>query len=64
MKRTSMTLILLGFICLIAFDIIGSEVDSDGKLVEPFFLIPISWLCFITGGILAVAQFIKRRIAK
>jgi len=64
MKRTSMTLFLLGFMCLVAFTVIGSEVDADGKLVEPFFLIPIAWLCFMAGGFLAIAHFIKRRIAK
>jgi hypothetical protein len=64
MKRTSMGLFLLGFLCVIAFTAIGSEVAADGKLIEPFFLIPLAWLFFLTGGMLAIAHFIKGRIAK
>jgi hypothetical protein len=48
--------------CIVAFEVIGSEVTEDGTLVEPFFLIPIAWLLFVTGGILAIATFIKGRL--
>ena len=48
--------------CLIAFQVIGSEVAEDGTLVEPFFLIPVAWLLLLTGGILAIATFIKGRL--
>jgi len=48
--------------CIVAFEVIGSEVNDDGTLVEPFFLIPIAWLLFVTGGILAIATFIKGRL--
>jgi prepilin signal peptidase PulO-like enzyme (type II secretory pathway) len=64
MKRISLALFLLGFLCLFAFMIIGSEVAADGMLIEPFFLIPLAWLFFLTGGMLAIAHFIKGRIGK
>jgi hypothetical protein len=63
-KRAAFGMFLLGSLCLVAFNVIGSEVADDGKLVEPFFLIPLAWLFFLTGGMLAIAHFIKRRIAK
>lgn len=47
------TPILLGVICLIAYNMIGSRVESDGTLVEPFFLIPLSYL-FIFSGMISV----------
>ncbi|KXY39144.1 group-specific protein [Bacillus cereus] len=51
--------ILLGVLCIIMFNIIGSEVKPDGTLVEQFFLIPLAYLFVFTGiiAILFVAVF-------
>ena len=62
MKRAAIALIIAGLGCLVAYSLIGSSVAEDGTLVEPFFLIPIAWLLFLTGGILAISTFIKGRI--
>jgi hypothetical protein len=62
MKRFSIGLMLAGIGCAIAFEVIGSSVADDGTLVEPFFLIPIAWLLFLLGGILAISTFVIRRI--
>ncbi|HFK1710343.1 putative membrane protein [Bacillus sp. RC55] len=43
----------LGVLCIIMFNIIGSEVKPDGTLVEPFFLIPLAYL-FVFTGIIAI----------
>jgi len=40
-------LLLLGLACHAAFRIIGSEIASDGRLVEPFFLLPIGYLLYV-----------------
>ncbi len=40
---------VLGIACLVAFNIIGSHIDNDGTLVEPFWLIPIGYLMFFIG---------------
>jgi hypothetical protein len=61
LKRTSIALMLGALGCIIAFEVIGSEVTEDGTLVEPFFLIPLAWLLFVTGGILAIATFVIGR---
>jgi hypothetical protein len=61
LKRTAMALMLGALGCIIAFNVIGSEVSEDGTLVEPFFLIPLAWLLFLTGGMLAIATFIIGR---
>jgi hypothetical protein len=68
MKRTSkfmmhaaVALMLAALGCVIAFAAIGSSVAQDGRLIEPFFLIPIAWLLALTGAILAIATFIIRR---
>ena len=62
MKRAAIALILSGLACVVAFEVIGSSVDEDGTLIEPFFLIPIAWLLFLSGVVLALATFIKGRI--
>lgn len=61
LKRTSIVLMLGAFGCIIAFEVIGSTVAEDGTLIEPFFLIPMAWLLFLTGGMLAIATFIIGR---
>ncbi len=45
--------IFLGVLCIIMFNIIGSEVKPDGTLVEPFYLIPLAYL-FAFSGIIAI----------
>ena len=61
MKRTAIALMIAGLGCMVAFSIIGSSVAENGTLVEPFFLIPVAWLLFLSGGILGIAAFIKGR---
>lgn len=58
---TSLTLFLLAIGCTIAYNIIGSYVDEDEFLNEPFFLIPIGYLLAFVGlifGIAAIARAI------
>ena len=62
MKRAAIALIIAGLGCFVAFSVIGSEVADDGTLVEPFFLIPVAWLLLLTGGMLAIATFIRGRL--
>lgn len=37
------------------YAVIGSSVDADGILHEPFALIPLAWLSGVAGLVLAVA---------
>jgi len=52
LRRWSLGLLGAGFACLVAFRIIGSEVDADGVLREPFPLVPIGWFSISVGLIL------------
>lgn len=58
--------IFLGVLCILMFNIIGSEVKPDGTVVEPFFLIPLAYLFVFTGiiVILFVAVFSMFRKSK
>lgn len=54
----------LGVACLIIYSFIGSKLAPDGTLIEPFFLIPISYLLFFSGIIsllfVAIISMIKK----
>ncbi|MBU3087138.1 DUF3955 domain-containing protein [Clostridium gasigenes] len=56
MKKYILALIpfIIGVVCFITFEIIGSEVAADGTLVEPFFLIPIGFLFLAISVIIAI----------
>ncbi|MDD7910839.1 MULTISPECIES: DUF3955 domain-containing protein [Pseudovibrio] len=43
-------LTLIGVGCVVAFQMIGSTVDENGLLREPFFLIPMGYL-FLAAGL-------------
>jgi len=51
MKKYLLFLIpcIAGLVCFVSYSIIGSEVASDGTLLEPFFLIPIGFLLIAIG---------------
>lgn len=51
MKKYTLTFVsfALAIICLLAFQIIGSEVAPDGRLVEAFFLIPFAYLFLLVS---------------
>ena len=41
LKKIGLISLLIGVMCWIAFNLIGSTVDAQGVLHEPFALIPI-----------------------
>ncbi|CAM3824957.1 DUF3955 domain-containing protein [Mesobacillus zeae] len=64
MKKAMLMLVpfIISAVCLIAYNMIGSEVAPDGTLNEPFFLIPIAWLAFFAGIVsLIINTFTSRK---
>jgi ABC-type polysaccharide/polyol phosphate export permease len=65
LKRLSRNLaylfISLTIIFILAFNFIGSEVDENGTLQEPFYLIPFSYLTFLLGIIFAIISVVKKK---
>lgn len=60
----SLILFFLAIGCVLRYQQIGSYVDDDGMLHEPFALIPIGYLLAFLGlilGIASIAQSITRR---
>ncbi|GAB6423037.1 hypothetical protein bcgnr5372_27300 [Bacillus luti] len=57
--------VLLGVICLIISASVGSTVKPDGALEEPtFFLIPVSYFFFFSGGISILYVAISSKLKK
>jgi hypothetical protein len=60
-------LVLLGgtVLCWGAFALIGSTVEPDGTLREPFVLVPIGWLflfaAVVVGAVYLVSALMARR---
>ena len=63
----SMIPLILAMGCVIAYNIIGSEVAADGTLIEPFFLIPIGYIfvlvsmvSLIISGVISIKNYYKK----
>ena len=50
-KNSYMALIFIGACCHLGYLILGSSIDTDGFLIEPFALIPIGYLFYLLGFI-------------
>lgn len=50
------------FITVIAFNLVGSTIDAQGILHEPFFLIPLFWLLSLSSIISAIVALVVRRV--
>ena len=58
--KAGVIFIVLGLACLAAFRIIGSSVDENGMLHEPFALLPIGFLLLVAGALFAVVSLLRR----
>ncbi|MFN5510605.1 MAG: DUF3955 domain-containing protein [Burkholderiales bacterium] len=55
-------LALLSALCFAAFGLIGSHVDANGILREPFFLLPMGWLFAafaLAAGLFAIVHTVR-----
>jgi Protein of unknown function (DUF3955) len=55
-------LLWLGVACLIAKLLVGSTVDAEGVLHEPFFLLPFAYFCIFLGILMSILIIIWRNI--
>jgi ABC-type polysaccharide/polyol phosphate export permease len=60
-RKLAYLFISLTLIFLLAFNLIGSEVDENRVLQEPFFLIPFSYLSFALGIIFAIISVVMKK---
>jgi hypothetical protein len=51
---------LLALICVMLFEHLGSSVDAQGVLQEPFALIPVAWLFFAAAAYFGVRYWRAR----
>ena len=58
---TGITAIILGLISFVLKAIIGSTVDANGILHEPFFLLPLGYLLILLGIIFSLIYLIRNK---
>ncbi|MEI4801603.1 DUF3955 domain-containing protein [Bacillus sp. FJAT-51639] len=65
MKKYILTLLpfIFGIACFVSFHTVGSTVAPDGKLVEPFYLLPIGY-AFIAIGIVSLFVNKMKKVKK
>ena len=51
--------LLIGAACLGLFAMLGSTVAPDGRLQEPFALVPLGWVLILLGGLGLAASLIR-----
>lgn len=56
-KGIMITSIFISIMCIVMFNVIGSEVLEDGTLVEPFALIPLFYLFALIAIISGISFF-------
>tara|TARA_Y200000002_G_scaffold369588_1_gene363909 strand:+ start:1133 stop:1321 length:189 start_codon:yes stop_codon:yes gene_type:complete len=59
MKKVAYLLILLSIISFVIYNISDTYVDSNGLLVEPFYLVPIGYLFFFSAFVLFILEIKK-----
>lgn len=59
MIRIGFLVAAIGFACLLAFRLMGSYIDLNGFVQEPFALLPIGYLLILVGALTAFVGFIR-----
>ena len=59
--KIATSLLVFGIICFVSFYLIGSEVDENGYINEPFFLLPIGFICICLSMKLYVVFAIAKK---
>jgi hypothetical protein len=59
--RISLLLVVSAIVTIVTFMAIGSYVDANGRLHEPFFLIPLFWGLSFASIITSIIALIVRR---
>ncbi|MGY3942574.1 DUF3955 domain-containing protein [Aeromonas tecta] len=61
MVRIGMLLIVMGIASFMAFSLIGSTLDQQGFLQEPFALLPLGYLLLLAGAGLVLFGLVRAR---
>lgn len=64
MKKYLLSIIsfFISIVCILSYNVIGSSVAPDGTLIEPFYLIPMSWLFLIIGLASLIIVFVASHL--
>lgn len=60
-RKLAYGFIFLAIIFMTIFNLVGSSVDKNGLLTEPFFLIPLSYISFTIGIVFVIISVVKKK---
>ncbi len=56
--------LIAGLSVTAGYQMLGGRISENGMLDEPFFLVPISLVCFVIATILMIVGLIKKQNSK
>lgn len=56
----SVLFMLLGLFVTAGYQMLGGKISENGMLDEPFFLVPLSLICFVIASILMIIGLLRR----
>ena len=60
--KIATTLLVIGIMCFVSFELIGSEVDENGFINEPFALLPTGFISICLSMVLFIVfALIKKK---
>ena len=60
--KIATTLLVIGILCFVSFELIGSEVDENGFINEPFALLPTGFISICLSMVLFIVfALIKKK---
>tara|TARA_B100000989_G_scaffold93745_1_gene68107 strand:+ start:441 stop:638 length:198 start_codon:yes stop_codon:yes gene_type:complete len=59
--KIATSLLIAGIICFVLFYLIGGEVDENGYINEPFYLLPIGFITICLSMILYIIFAIMKK---
>lgn len=64
MKYGSALILVAGIGCLGLFELLGSTITADGRLQEPFFLLPVGWGLIALAAVCPTICLARRRTVR
>jgi len=59
--KIATSLLIAGIICFVLFYLIGGEVDENGYINEPFYLLPIGFITICLSMVLYIIFAIMKK---
>ncbi|SIO27838.1 Protein of unknown function [Halodesulfovibrio marinisediminis DSM 17456] len=63
-NKTAWLFLILSLLFGVSYQALDIHIQENGLLVEPFFLIPLAWLCLFISAFFFIKNFYKKKFPK